>query len=236
MKIAITATGPNLEANVDPRFGRCPYFLVIETDDLSFEAIENPNLALGGGAGIQSAQLMADKGVKHVLTGNCGPNAHQTLAAASIAVAVGCSGPIRQVIEQFKAGRFTAALRPNVAGHFGMGAAPADTPGEPTQSAPAFGAGMGRGGGRGMGRGMGMGMGRGMGGGMGRGRGMGLGRGVVSDAPPAVAAGGDELSALKQEAEAMGQQMRQIQQRIAELEQEKNNGENRPRHAPEAAS
>lgn len=232
MRIAITATGPDLEANVDPRFGRCPYFLVVETDDLSFEAIENPNLTLGGGAGIQSAQLMAEKGVKHVLTGNCGPNAHQTLAAASIAVSVGCSGAVREAIEQFKAGRFTAALRPNVAGHFGMGAAPADTPGQPTSPGPGFGAGMGRGGGQGMGGGRGMGMGRGMGrgggrgmgGGMGRGRGMGLGRGVASDSPPAVDTGGDELSVLKQQAEAMGQQMRQIQQRIAELEQEKNNG------------
>ncbi len=111
MRIAITATGPDLEANVEPRFGRCPYFLVVETDDLSFEAIENPNLAMGGGAGIQSAQLMAEKGVKHVLTANCGPNANQTLNAASIAVSVGCSGAVREAIEQFKAGRFAAARR-----------------------------------------------------------------------------------------------------------------------------
>jgi predicted Fe-Mo cluster-binding NifX family protein len=211
MRIAITATGPNLEANVAPRFGRCPYFLIVETDDLSFEAIENPNLSLGGGAGIQSAQFMADKGVRHVLTGNCGPNAHQTLAGANIAVSVGCAGPVREAIEQYRAGRFTAALRPNVVGHFGMGAATADSPGQPTSSGPAFGAGRGRGGGRGMG------------GGLGRSRGMGQRGGFAVDAPPAVDAGIDELSALKQQAEAMGQQMRQLQQRIAELERDQTN-------------
>ena len=121
MKIAITATGANLEASVDPRFGRCACFLVVETDDLSFEAVENPNVALGGGAGIQSAQLVASKGVTHVLTGNCGPNAHQTLSAAGIVIVVGCSGVVRDVIEQYKAGQFAATGEPNVASHFGIG-------------------------------------------------------------------------------------------------------------------
>ena len=170
MKIAITATGGDLEATVDPRFGRCPYFLFVETDDMSFEAVENPNVVLGGGAGIQSAQLMAEKGAQYVLTGNCGPNAHQTLSAAGVAVAIGFSGGIRDAIEQFKAGQFTAAGEPNVASHFGMGnAAPA---------APTFGAGQGMGGGMGGGQGMGIGGGRGMGMGGGRGQGMGGGRGM----------------------------------------------------------
>ena len=121
MRIAITATGANLEAKVDPRFGRCACLLFVETDDLSFEAVENPNVALGGGAGIQSAQLVAAKGVTHVLTGNCGPNAHQTLSAAGIVIVVGCSGVVRDAIEQYKAGQFAATGEPNVASHFGMG-------------------------------------------------------------------------------------------------------------------
>ena len=73
MKIAATNIGPTLEDRVEARFGRCRYFLVVDTDSMNFEALENPNIALGGGAGIQSAQLMADKGVSHILTGNCGP-------------------------------------------------------------------------------------------------------------------------------------------------------------------
>jgi predicted Fe-Mo cluster-binding NifX family protein len=233
MRIAITATGPDLEAKVDPRFGRCPYFLVVETDDLSFEVVKNPNVALGGGAGIQSARLMAERGVKGVLTGNCGPNAHQTLSAAGIAVIVGCSGAVREVIEQYKAGRLAPAAQPNVAGHFGMGGGSGDPTGD---TGPAFGPGMGRGGGRGMGGGRGLGMGRGMGmgrgggrgigGGRGHGSGMGAGGGFAGSQPTTenAAVPDNELSLLKQQAEAMGQQMQQIQQRIKELEQEKKNG------------
>jgi len=235
MIIAISATGPDLQANVEPRFGRCPFFLFVDTDNMSFEAVENPNIALGGGAGIQSAQLMASKGVQHALTGNCGPNAHQTLSAAGIDVIVGCSGPIAKVIEQYKAGQFSATSQPNVASHFGMGAATPDTPGPaPTPVTPAGtnqtfgqGMGMGRGGGRGMGGGGGRGMGgggRGMGGGMGRGQAMGPQAGFAGNQPPQVGNSEAELSALRQQAELMGRQMQQMQQRIQELEQEKNNG------------
>lgn len=139
MKIAVTATGPALNDTVEVRFGRCAYFLIIDTDTMQFEAMENPNLALGGGAGIQSAQLMSEKGVKTVLTGNCGPNAFNVFGQAGIQVIVGVSGPVRHAVEQFKAGALSSASSPNVASHFGMG-----------------------GGGGGMGRGMGGGMGRGM--------------------------------------------------------------------------
>ena len=245
MKIAITATGADLEASVDPRFGRCACFLFVETDDLSFEAVENPNIALGGGAGIQSAQLMSAKGVTHVLTGNCGPNAHQTLSAAGIVIVVGCSGTVRDVIERCKTGQLAATDAPNVASHFGMGASAPD-PNAPTADAnPTFNPGMnqsvqgmGGGGGRGMGmgggRGRGMGggggggggrgMGMGGGGGGGRGMGMGGGSGAVGNQPLPINGGEDELSVLKQQAEIMMEQMRQIQQKIQQLEQEKRNG------------
>jgi predicted Fe-Mo cluster-binding NifX family protein len=235
MKVAVTATEPSLDARVDPRFGRCPFFLIVETDDGSVEAIENGNVSLGGGAGIQSAQLMAETGVQTVLTGNCGPNAYQTLSAASIGVIVGCSGTVAEVVEQFKAGQLNAAGQPNVAGKFGLGGGPS-APGNlsmPPQQPPAAGAGMGMGGGggRGMGGGMGRGMGRGrgggrgMGGGMGRGRGMAMGPGfgpgpVAAPQPPAESpTPGDELTMLKQQAEAMSRQMQQIQERIKQLEQ-----------------
>ena len=82
MKIAVTSTGPTLDDMMEARFGRCAYFLIIDLDALEFEAVENPNIALGGGPGIQSAQLMAEKGISTVLTGNCGPNAFQTFGAA----------------------------------------------------------------------------------------------------------------------------------------------------------
>ncbi len=121
MKVAVTAAGPTLGASMDPRFGRCPCFVLIETDDMSFEAIENANAARGGGAGIQSAQLMAMKGAKVVLTGNCGPNAHQTLSAAGIGVVIGCNGTVSEVVERFKSGELSATHEPNVASHSGIG-------------------------------------------------------------------------------------------------------------------
>jgi predicted Fe-Mo cluster-binding NifX family protein len=120
MKVAISATGPSLEAALDSRFGRCPYFVFVETDDMSFEALGNDSGSLGGGAGIQSAQLLARKGTRTVLTGNCGPNAHQTLKAAGIEVIVGCKGTVAEAVERFKQGELHIASVPNVASHSGM--------------------------------------------------------------------------------------------------------------------
>ncbi|NQT19897.1 MAG: NifB/NifX family molybdenum-iron cluster-binding protein [Planctomycetes bacterium] len=236
MKIVVTAAQPSLEAAVDPRFGRCSYFLIVETDDLAFEAVENPNVALGGGAGIQSAQLMNEKGVRFVLTGNCGPNAHQTLSAAGVQVIVGCSGVARDVVEKFTAGQLHAANEPNVASHFGTGGPNADSQAPPSQQFPATGAaqqpplaGMGMGRGRGGGQGQGMGRGGGRGRGMGRGMGGGgMGAGAWPPAPipqtvlqpPQSGGKQDELSLLKQQAKAVGEQMRSIEERIRRLEEE----------------
>ena len=183
MRIAITVAEPTLDAAVDPRFGRCPYFLIVDPDDLTFEAIQNESVALGGGAGIQSAQLMAEKGVTSVLTGNCGPNAHQTLAAVGIEVIVGCSGVVRDVIQQFKAGQLGATNQPNVPGHAGMSAPGSPTPDPLVPPQTALGPGGGMGMGRGMGRGGGMGRGRGRGGGRGMGRQGGRGGGQGGGGP-----------------------------------------------------
>ena len=73
MKICITAQGNSLDADLDPRFGRCQYFLLVDAETLQYEAIQNPNLDATGGAGIQSGQLMAKKQVDIVITGNVGP-------------------------------------------------------------------------------------------------------------------------------------------------------------------
>jgi predicted Fe-Mo cluster-binding NifX family protein len=121
MKIAVSSTGPNLDAQVDPRFGRAQYLLIVDIESLEFEAVENPNVAAGGGAGIQTAQMIASKGAEAVVTGNCGPNAYQTLAAAGIGVHIGASGTVREAVERFKRGEFQAALGPSVPSHFGTG-------------------------------------------------------------------------------------------------------------------
>jgi predicted Fe-Mo cluster-binding NifX family protein len=153
MKIAVSASSPDFGASVDPRFGRCPYFLFVDPETMEFEAVENPNISSASGAGIQSAQLIANKGARALLTGSCGPNAFQTLQAAGVEVIVGVMGSIREAVEQYRAGKFQPIAQPNVPSHYGLGGSGAMGPGF----------GMGRGIGRGMGRSGGRGSGRRMG-------------------------------------------------------------------------
>lgn len=120
MKLCITSEDKTLDSKVDPRFGRCKYFIVVDTETLEFEAIENPNIDSMGGAGIQSAQLVAGKQVKAVLTGNVGPNAFQTLQAAGIEVFTNASGTIKEAIEKYKKGEFKAVSGPSVGSHSGI--------------------------------------------------------------------------------------------------------------------
>lgn len=121
MKLCISASAESLDAPLDPRFGRCPYFIIVDSETMQFEAV--PNLALGavGGAGIQAAQLIASKGAKVVITGNVGPNAFQALSAAGIKVITGAYGTVREVVEKYKRGELKETNAPNVGGHFGMG-------------------------------------------------------------------------------------------------------------------
>ncbi|KUK99370.1 MAG: Uncharacterized protein XE08_0065 [Parcubacteria bacterium 32_520] len=120
MKIAITSTGAKLEDEVDPRFGRCRYFILFDANTNKFEALENTGAQGMGGVGIQSGQIMADKEVKIVLTGNCGPNAFQTLQAAGIKVITGVSGTVQEAIDKFKSGDYKAVSQANVSAHSGM--------------------------------------------------------------------------------------------------------------------
>lgn len=155
MKLAVSATGDNLDVELDPRFGRCQFFVFVDPDSMEFEAMPNDSASAMGGAGIQAAQNVVNHDAEVVLTGNIGPNAFQTLSAAGIRVITGASGKIKNVIEDFKKGKFKEIQEPNVTSHYGMGGGGA--------------------GGRGMGGGGG---GRGRGGGGRGGGGRGMGRGV----------------------------------------------------------
>jgi predicted Fe-Mo cluster-binding NifX family protein len=121
MKIAISATGLDLDAEVDPRFGRCQYVIIVDPQSMEFEALDNSNAMAAGGAGISTAQMIASKGAEVVLTGNCGPNAYQTLSAAEIQVITGVAGRIRDAVEAYKAGRLQPNAQPSVGSHYGMG-------------------------------------------------------------------------------------------------------------------
>jgi predicted Fe-Mo cluster-binding NifX family protein len=106
--IAITSSGPSLDAPMDERFGRCPCFIIVDSGATVVDSVENPCATQGHGAGIQAAKLVADTGVGVVLTGRCGPNASDTLEAAGVAVVTGCSGTVREALDAYNAARGTA--------------------------------------------------------------------------------------------------------------------------------
>jgi predicted Fe-Mo cluster-binding NifX family protein len=122
MKICLTSAGPSLDSEMDPRFGRCQYFILIDPETMAFEAIENSNLGASGGAGIQSSQFVSNKSVEAVITGQVGPNAYSTLQAAGIKIITGGAGKIREMVEKFKNGQLSSfAQGPTARAHFGMG-------------------------------------------------------------------------------------------------------------------
>ena len=120
MKIAVSSTGETLDSQVDRRFGRCPYFLIVDSETESFEAVTNVAADATGGAGIQAAQSIASKGVAVVITGNVGPNAFDALNASNIKVITDASGTIKDVIDNFKNGDLKPIEKPSVKSHFGM--------------------------------------------------------------------------------------------------------------------
>ena len=120
MKIAVSSSGTDQSAQVDPRFGRCQYFLIVDSESGETEAVPNAAQMAGGGAGIQAAQTVAAHGAQTVLTGNVGPNAHRALEAANISVVTGVSGTVSDALKAFREGRYKAADGPTVQSHFGM--------------------------------------------------------------------------------------------------------------------
>jgi predicted Fe-Mo cluster-binding NifX family protein len=158
---------------------------------MSSEAFSNESIALGGGAGIQSAQFIASKGAEAVITGNCGPNAMSALSAAGVKVIIGQTGTVREAVERYKRGELGSTPAANVEAHYGMG------------------------GGGGMGRGMG----RGMGMGGGKGRGMQTPQaGFSGPTGSGPASKEEEIRLLKDEAQDLIKKVKEIEQRIGNLE------------------
>jgi predicted Fe-Mo cluster-binding NifX family protein len=140
-KVAVSSVGPGLDTAVDSRFGRAAGFVVVDTDTMAVDFIDNDQAqTMGHGAGIQAAEAVARAGVAAVLTGFVGPKAFQALAAAGVDVVENMADmTVREAVEQYRRGKTSVSRQPN------------------------GGRGPGMGGGRGKGGGMGMGRGRGMG-------------------------------------------------------------------------
>jgi predicted Fe-Mo cluster-binding NifX family protein len=120
MYIALSSKGNTLESEIDPRFGRAGFFLLVDPETMEVKVIENKqNLQLPQGAGIQAAQIVVEQGAKTVLTGNCGPKAFKVLQAAGVNVGIGISGTVQEAVNQYKQGKVSFTQTPNVEGHWG---------------------------------------------------------------------------------------------------------------------
>jgi len=121
MRIVVSAQGDTLDGMVSPVFGRCPVYLFVNSETMDFEAVPNPAMSQGGGAGIQAAQLVVNHGAEVVLSGNLGPNAFDVLQAAGVPGYLVGEGTVRQAVEAFLAGQLQPIAGANVAAHAGAG-------------------------------------------------------------------------------------------------------------------
>lgn len=99
MKIAIPVDEQSLDSGVCPSFGRAPYFLFYNSANEETYFLDNAAVASQGGAGIRAAQVIADHGVKSLITPRCGENAEEVLRKAEVFVYRAIPGTARQNIE-----------------------------------------------------------------------------------------------------------------------------------------
>jgi len=207
LKIAVSSVAPGgLDAQVDPRFGRCAVFTIVDVVDGEIKGVsvvENSAAAAFSGAGIQAAQIVAEQGVEVVISGRFGPNAQMALQQLGVKVVAGLAGmTVREAVKRYLSGQAGTGA--------GVGIGPGMGPGM-----AVWGPGMG------MGRGMRMGMGRGMGRGMGGGW-----RYAYTPAPPPTPmpmqpppmSKEQERQMLLQQLKALEAQLEAIKKRLKELE------------------
>lgn len=120
MKIAITATGKDLQSQIDPRFGRCANFIIYDVETGASQVYPNSGVMASGGAGSQAAQTVADTGAEAVITGNLGPNAARALEELKIPVFKFDSGTVAEAIKAYKEGKLPSISGPTVSSHSGM--------------------------------------------------------------------------------------------------------------------
>ncbi len=119
MKIAVTASGQDLDSPVDPRFGRAPFILIVDSESMDVEVIDNnKNVQAFKGAGIQAATTVSDKSAEVLLTGYCGPNAFKTLKAGGVKVVQDVTGTIGKAVETYMSGNMAYSEEPNAEGHW----------------------------------------------------------------------------------------------------------------------
>ena len=121
MKIAITSRGDSLDSEMDPRFGRCAYFVILDTDEESvIKAIPNEAAMAGGGAGIQAAQTVIDEDVEVVISGNFGPRAFDALYSGGIKIYTVSAGTVKEALDSFNQGKVELLKSASAAAHAGL--------------------------------------------------------------------------------------------------------------------
>ncbi len=119
MKVAVTSQGEELSSEIDPRFGRARWLIVVDTETGKSEVHDNSvNLNATQGAGIQTGQNIANLGVEAVITGNVGPNAFKTLNAANVKIFLAEKQTVQDAIDSFKADKLKEVGQANVEGHW----------------------------------------------------------------------------------------------------------------------
>ena len=119
MNIAVSSVSDSLDGEVDQRFGRARYFVIINDESNTVRVVDNDiNLQLPSGAGIQTASRLVKEGIKVVLTGHCGPKAYQVLCAADVDVYLGVEGRISDAVERYRQNRLVKADSYDVEGHW----------------------------------------------------------------------------------------------------------------------
>jgi predicted Fe-Mo cluster-binding NifX family protein len=114
MNICITSQGDTLDQPIDPRFGRAKFFIIYDDQTGRYEALENPHIGGVGGVGVQVGQMMDEKRVEIIITGNIGPNAFKTIRASNITVYTGADGSVNEVLDRYKTGELTPRYNPTV--------------------------------------------------------------------------------------------------------------------------
>lgn len=107
MKIVITSQGSDAQSTVDPRFGRCAFFAIVDSETGEVSAVENSGVHADSGAGVQAAQQMVDWEIEAVITGRVGPKASAVLEASGIKMLHAEEGTVEQVLEAFQRGTLT---------------------------------------------------------------------------------------------------------------------------------
>ncbi|MCP4160397.1 MAG: dinitrogenase iron-molybdenum cofactor biosynthesis protein [Deltaproteobacteria bacterium] len=119
MKIAVTSQGTTLESEMDPRFGRAAYIMIVDSETMAFEVFDNSENANAlKGAGIKTSVLISENGAKVLLTGYCGPNAFKTLHTGGLKVVNDVNGSVKEAVLAFNDGIFTYSEGPNKDGHW----------------------------------------------------------------------------------------------------------------------